>query len=78
MTKYIVQSILFDKSKTSLDDAIRYMINNKYMIKKIDITKSLYRFRQLDPKPYEEKGYKFRIKKLNDIISLVLIVIPNI
>lgn len=71
---YRVQSILFDKSKISLEDAIDWIVNHKDKIKKIDETETQFRFRQLEPSYLKRIGFtEYRTKKLNDIVSLVLV-----
>jgi hypothetical protein len=70
---YKVQSILFNKDKISLQDAIDWVINHKDKIKKIDETETQYRFRQLEPTYLKRKGYtEFRTKPLNDTVSLII------
>jgi hypothetical protein len=70
---YKVQSILFDKDKISLNEAIEWVISHKDKIKKIDETETQYRFRQLEPTYLKRKGYtEFRTKRLNDTVSLVI------
>ena len=70
---YKVQSILFDKNKISMDDAIKWIIEHKYKVKKVDETKNLYRFRQIAPSSLKRQGYDiYHNHRINDIIMLVL------
>ena len=70
---YKVQSILFDKDKISLDEAIEWVINHKDKINKIDETETQYRFRQISPEYLKRKGYtEFRTKRLNDTVALII------
>ena len=70
---YKVQSIVFQKDRIGLNEAIEWVISHKDKIKKIDETYTQYRFRQLDPNYLKRKGYKnFVTKKLNDVVSLIL------
>jgi len=71
---YKVQSIVFDKSQIDLDEAIDWVISHKDKVKKIDETETEWRFRQLEPSYLKRKGYtEYRTKKLNDIVSLVIV-----
>ena len=44
-----IQSILIDKSVASLDDAIKWINQNDYILNKVHITNNYYRFRQESP-----------------------------
>lgn len=73
-SNYKVQSIVFEKDKISLNNAIEWVISHKDKIKKIDETDTQYRFRQLEPNYLKRKGYKnYVTKKLNDTVSLILV-----
>ena len=71
---YIVQSVVFDKSKHTIKDAKKWLKDNGYKSPKVDEESNTIRFRQLDPTKMEKKGYtKYRNKTLgNSGISLVL------
>ena len=74
MSEYKVQSIVFEKDQIALQEAIDWVVTHGDKIKKIDETETQYRFRQLDPSYLKRIGYKeYRTKKLNDIVSLVLV-----
>jgi hypothetical protein len=74
MTEYKTQSIVFEKDQIGLQEAIDWIVSHGDKIKKIDETETQYRFRQLSPVYLRRKGYKdYRIKKLNAIVSLVLV-----
>jgi phage antirepressor YoqD-like protein len=71
---YKVQSVLFNKNKINLTQAIEWLEDNNYIIKKVDATKSLYRFRQINPSTLKKEGYtNYRNHKINDDIMLVLV-----
>jgi hypothetical protein len=57
MDTHIIQSVLIPKDKYTLYDAIIYLYNNDYKIKKIDETIHLYRARQISPETLRKKGY---------------------
>jgi len=48
-----IQSILFDKKKWSIPEAINWLELHGHEHYKIDITKDKYRFRQYNPQPEE-------------------------
>lgn len=73
MSEYRVQSVIFEKDKIGLQEAIDWVVSHSDKVKKIDETDTQYRFRQLDPNYLKRKGFTiFRTKKLNDIVSLIL------
>jgi hypothetical protein len=63
-----VQSVLFDKSKYTPEEAVIWLARHGFKLRKIDITENLLRFRQFDPRPDRQ----YRIKKLNKGVSFVL------
>jgi hypothetical protein len=71
---YKVQSVLFNKKNMTLQKAIKWLIENNYKVKKVDETKSLYRFRQISPSVLAKEGYtNYRNHVLNENIILVLV-----
>jgi hypothetical protein len=71
---YKVQSIIFDKSKINLYDAVQWLIDHNYSTAKgVDETATQFRFRQLEPYYVRRAGFtEYRTKPLDDIISLIL------
>lgn len=67
-TKYKIQSVLIKKKYFSYKEACKWILDNNFKIGRVDITKTLYRFRQTTPK----KGAKYRIKKISPKIDLVI------
>ena len=65
----ILQSILLNKNRFTLKQAVQYLfIHGIKEIKKVDETNDWYRFRQVNPEMLKERGYtKFRN----------IIIIPN-
>ena len=63
-----VQSVIINKDKFTKREANKWIKDNKYINKKVDITKNYYRFRQFTPK----KGDKYRTKDLKNGVKLVL------
>ena len=70
MSNSIVQSVLLSKKhfKNNLQEAKRWLADNDFKFYKVDITPSLYRFRQAEP----IDGAKYRMKKINDWLMLVM------
>jgi len=75
-----VQSIIFSTNKWDIETASKWLLTNGFEVKKIDQkTKNFIRFRQINPKPLENKGYHFVNKKLGESgIELVLAYPPTI
>lgn len=65
-----VQSVLIPKDKYSKKEANKWIKNNGYIIKKIDITNNYYRYRQMEPELLIKDSY--RTKTLNNGIILIL------
>jgi len=70
---HIIQSVLIPKDKYDLQQAVLYLHNNNYKIKKIDETIHLYRARQISPETLKKKGYtNYTTITKNDGIKLVI------
>jgi len=71
---YLVQSVLFDKSKFSLHLSKEWLKHHHYHLNKVDDKPKTYRFRQITPKEAKKQGYtNFKTKKLGKSgVSLVL------
>lgn len=63
----VVQSILVPY-RYSLDDAIRWVMDHDYVVRKIDFTDKYMRFRQFTPTP----DYHYRTMKLPTGIRLII------
>jgi hypothetical protein len=75
MSSFKVQSLVFEKEHIDLQEAIDWIVSHGDRIKNIDETETQYRFQQLSPTYLDRIGYKvYRIKKLNDTVSLVLVI----
>jgi hypothetical protein len=73
MSEYKIQSVILKKKYFSLEDAIQWVIEHGYKVKKIDETKKFYRFRQITPATLKKNGYtEFRTKKLDKEIDLII------
>jgi hypothetical protein len=72
----IVQSVVIDNSKFNLEQAANWIIRNNFKIKKIDATKSSFRFRQISPATLRKKGYN-NYKTVGAIEGINLIIAFN-
>ena len=57
MSDYKVQSVLFNKDKYTPAEAIVWLKDHKFKVKKIDITDNYLRFRQYTPQYLKKLGY---------------------
>lgn len=71
---YVVQSIVFDKSKFDAKQARKWLREKKYKVPRVDDSGTQLRFRQIDPKRVEKQGYiNFVTKPLGTSgISLII------
>lgn len=60
---YIIQSILFKKSKFTIPNAIEWITSHKFKVLKLDESKDYYRFRQVAPNLLKKKGFTKFIQK---------------
>ena len=58
-----VQSILITKKHETRKKAEEWIKKNGFKLKKIDITESLYRFRQVDPKLFNQLSSRMKVLK---------------
>lgn len=65
-----IQSVLLKKSyfNNNVHKATKYLLKEGFKLKKLDITKNFYRYRQLDPNQFK----KFRIKKVKPYLHFVI------
>lgn len=54
---HYIQSVLIDKNKYDLIDAILYILKNNYKANKIDESNNYYIFRQVEPLILDNKGF---------------------
>lgn len=63
-----IQSVLFDKSKFTIDDAIYWALSHGFIVKKVDETLNKFRFRQFNP----NYKYKYYTKKITPGIEFII------
>lgn len=72
-TNYIIQSVIIDKNKYELVDAILYILKNKFKADKIDETINYYRFRQVEPLKIDKMGYdNYKTIEIEDNIKYII------
>jgi hypothetical protein len=71
---HIIQSVLIEKNKYDLIDALLYILKHKYKANKIDESNNYFRFRQVEPLILDKKGYdKYKtIKGLEEGIKIII------
>ena len=65
------QSVLFNKKKYTKKQAETWLRENGYRVKKVDITENLRRYRQLDPKLFNQKTFRMKKLKGNDLMLVL-------
>lgn len=65
------QSVLFNKKKYTKKQAEKWLVDNGYKVKKVDITENLRRYRQLDPKLFNQNTYRMKKIKGNDLMLVL-------
>jgi len=72
---YVVQSVIFDKSKYDIKSAKKWLKENKYKFPKVDEERNTLRFRQKDPNKVKKEGFtEYHNKKLGKSgITLVIV-----
>ena len=66
-----VQSVLFNKKKYTKKKAEKWLVDNGYKVKKVDITDTLRRYRQLNPKLFNERTFRMKKIKGKDLMLVV-------
>ena len=71
---YLVQSVIFKKDMFSVSKAKKWLKENNHKVVKVDKTKDMLRFRQIDPAEVEKMGFtEYRTKPLGDSgVELIL------
>jgi len=70
---HLVQSILFDKKKWKVNEAVEWLQDNNYISPKVDTTSHYLRFRQLDPKDYPKPHWHYTTHRLGNGIDLIIL-----
>jgi hypothetical protein len=70
----VVQAVLFRKVDWNLQNSLKWLENNHFKAKKIDITNNWFRYRLLEPLDLKKKGFTHYANKYieNDSINLVI------
>jgi hypothetical protein len=70
---HLVQSVLFDKKKWKVNEAVEWLQDNNYISPKVDTTSHYLRFRQLDPKDYPKPKWHYTTHRLGNGIDLIIL-----
>ena len=65
-----IQSVLIPKKNFTFQKAKKYIKDNNYIFKKVDIAPNFFRFRQLEPELFDNKSYI--TKTLDNGVLLVI------
>ena len=65
-----IQSVLIPKKNFTFQKAKKYIRDNNYIFKKVDIAPNFFRFRQLEPELFDNKSYI--TKTLDNGVLLVI------
>lgn len=77
-SEYKIQSVLFDKTVFHPQQAMMWLHQNGYKVKKVDETARMFRFRQVAPATLRRNGYThFVTKKLGDSGIELVIAYPH-
>ena len=74
MSSSVVQAILFKKNDWDLQSSMKWLENNHFKPKKIDITNNWFRYRILEPMELKYRGYTAYADKLIEDESILLVI----
>jgi len=61
---YVIQSVLLNSNRFTLKQAVHYMVQHGFIVKKVDETNNFFRFRQVSPAILKREGYTTFITKV--------------
>ena len=70
----VVQAVLFRKVDWDLRRSMKWLENNHYKAKKVDITNNWFRYRILEPIDLKNKGYRYYANKYVENESIILVI----
>ena len=74
MSSSVVQAILLKKNDWDLQSSLKWLENNHFKPKKIDITSKWFRYRILEPMELKERGYTSYANKLVEDEGIMLVI----
>jgi len=74
MSNSVVQAVLFRKVDWDLKSSIKWLENNHFKAKKVDITNNWFRYRLLEPIDLKNKGYIYYANKFIEDESIILVI----
>ena len=74
MNNSVVQEALFKKVDWNLLNSMKWLENNHFKAKKVDVTKNWFRYRILEPLDLKKKGYTHYANKFIENESIILVI----
>ena len=74
MSSSVVQAILFKKNDWDLQSSMKWLENNHFKQKKVDITNNWFRYRLLEPIELKKRGYTSYANKYIENESIILVI----
>ncbi len=74
MSSSVVQAVLFKKNNWNLQNSMKWLENNHFKPKKVDITNYWFRYRLVEPIDLKNKGYTHYANKNIENESIILVI----
>jgi len=74
MNNSVVQAVLFRKVDWDLKNSMKWLENNHFKAKKVDITNNWFRYRLLEPIDLKRKGFTHYINRFIENKSIILVI----
>ena len=74
MSSSVVQAVLFRKVDWNLQNSLKWLENNHFKPKKVDITNNWFRYRLLEPIELKNRGYTSYANKLIEDEGIILVI----
>ena len=74
MSNSVVQAVLFRNVDWDLQNSMKWLENNHFKPKKVDITNNWFRYRILEPMELKYRGYTSYANKYIEDESIILVI----
>ena len=74
MSSSVVQAVLFKKNNWNLQNSMKWLENNHFKPKKVDITNNWFRYRLIEPINLKNEGYTHYANKYIENESIILVI----
>ena len=74
MSNSVVQAVLFKKDDWDLQSSLKWLENDHFKLKKVDITNNWFRYRILEPIELKNRGYTSYANKLIEDEGIILVI----